>query len=219
MTMWNGFSTRLYIISWALIAFCSKSVYQDQMFAVFAMNLRKPRNIFFTCRIISNLRKDLCTRIKNTMGIHLWPTLAEVLLGKLDNTKDSITLNIIFLVFKQYVFQTLSAAQPLNIAGLMKRLKKVYKEQEYVAKIQFKIEKFNKMWNLIWFIYDPDCLKDFSVCWHPYVDVTSMFQYLKPLFYRTCVSDLFFKRKHPSRNYETMFILLFLFVFLEFWTA
>ena len=70
------------------------------------------------------------------MGIDLRPTLADVLLGKLDNAKEFITSNIIFLVFKQYVFQSVCVAQPLNIAGLMKRLKQVYNDPATDRKIQ-----------------------------------------------------------------------------------
>ena len=106
-------------------------------------------HLFFTCRISATLIDELCILIHNITGIQLSPTLTEVLLGKLDNTKTTSTYNIIFLIFKHYLFRTITTNTTPSLDGFLQKLKRIHNEQEYIAKIKSNIENFNKKWSVI----------------------------------------------------------------------
>ena len=65
------------------------------------------------------------------------------------NDTVSKNLNFIFLILKYYTFQNVSSPLPLSLNAFLQKLKKIYIEQEFVAKINLSAEKFYKKWNLI----------------------------------------------------------------------
>ena len=106
-------------------------------------------HLLYECGLVTNLRNELCVWINNSIGIHCNPTLSEVILGRLDNPKFALSQNIIFLLFKHYIFQSVTLSLPLNLHTFLIKVKKIVNEQKYVAKINLEEEKFNKKWNLI----------------------------------------------------------------------
>ena len=75
--------------------------------------------------------------------------MQDVLLGIIKYTKYSEALNILFFLFKKYIFEVSQTGSVLNISALSKKINKVYIEQEYLANINLQMPKFSNKWSLI----------------------------------------------------------------------
>ena len=96
-------------------------------------------HLFVQCKNVQKFWSELKTNMQQILGIDLAIDPSTIILGKL-------IANTVYLAAKLYIFRKSKSNQIINYANFLNFLKKVYLEQEYVAKLELKTLKFSKTW-------------------------------------------------------------------------
>ena len=80
------------------------------------------------------------------LGIDLAIDPSTIILGNLLTKVDAIPLNTVYLAAKLYIFRKSKLNQIPNYSNFCNVFKKIYFEQEYVAKLELKTINFTKIW-------------------------------------------------------------------------
>ena len=105
-------------------------------------------HLFCKCTKSIDLWNDLRIWICNLtqLGFSLDPQ--SIILGYLLNEANFEPINIIYMIVKQYIFHCAYFKRPLNIFTLQNQIKRSFIEQEMLAKINFTVDKFNKVYDV-----------------------------------------------------------------------
>ena len=105
-------------------------------------------HIFCNCEISKQLWKEVEKWITHATCIPIKFSPEEILFGYL-NPDNFYPINTIVLVTKTYIFTKSRNALPLDIFELKNKIKQVYEEQQYLALMDMKQERFNKTWTIL----------------------------------------------------------------------
>ena len=103
-------------------------------------------HLFVECKIVRQFWFILKAIIELVLQTNFNVNPSCIILGSLATNNLSIPLNTIYLTAKMYIFKTSRKNGNLLLDGFCNYLKSVYQEQEYVAKLDFRQDKFNKAW-------------------------------------------------------------------------
>ena len=104
-------------------------------------------HLLVECENVNRFWCDIKVLIKNKLRIDLPIDPPTVILGDLSSNRCSIQCNIIYLAAKLYIFKVSRTKGTLTIGSFTNYIKKIYLEQEYVAKIEFKHKRFTNIWS------------------------------------------------------------------------
>ena len=96
-------------------------------------------HIFVCCPIVSDFWKTLQHWFKH-LGLYLTIQPTTILFG---NLEYEFSKNLIFLVAKKFIWTQLNKSKPLNLLDFKDCMKNIYNEQEYIAKLNDSLERFN----------------------------------------------------------------------------
>ena len=105
-------------------------------------------HLFVVCPKVSDFWKTLQSRLQSS-GLYLKIDPKTILFGSLESEFDSFSKNLILLVAKKFVWTHVRTSEPMNMLNFQHWLQNLYEEQEYIAKIENKLEKFYVLWSLI----------------------------------------------------------------------
>ena len=97
------------------------------------------------CREVKIFCRNLRLRIQYALDIDFDIRPCSIIFGMLKFNSLKSNLNVIYLTAKRYIFEAFRTSWNLNIHSF-KKLKQIYLEQEYVAKLQFNNNAFSKSW-------------------------------------------------------------------------
>ena len=103
-------------------------------------------HLFYFCPKLKQLWHQLENQIFNKAGFNVKFTPEDILLGYKYNNPNSIAINTIILITKNYLFTNSRKAIELNIADLISRIKTLYEEQVLVACLESDGGKYEKKW-------------------------------------------------------------------------
>ena len=98
------------------------------------------------CKIVKQFWFVLKARIELVLQTNFNVNPSCIILGSRATNNLSIPLNTIYLTAKVYIFKTSRKNGNLLLDGFCNYLKSENQEQEYVAKLDFRQDKFNKAW-------------------------------------------------------------------------
>ena len=105
---------------------------------------------FFDCPKLIEFWKDVQKEIKQILGINITLEPAIVLLGiPPDNEMDGNTiylLKILLLIAKKMITVSWLKPQPPSISQWRERIKNVLTMEKLTAKLQLKVDTFNRKW-------------------------------------------------------------------------
>ena len=101
-------------------------------------------HLFYFCPKSKQLWHQLENQIFNKAGFNVKFTPENILLGYKYNNPNSIAINTIILITKNYLFTNSRKAIEINIADLVSRIKTVYEEQVLVAYLESDGGKYEK---------------------------------------------------------------------------
>ena len=104
-------------------------------------------HIFVSCPIVSDFWKTLQHWLQH-LGLYLTIQPTTILFGNLENQFDLFSTNLIFLVAKKFTCTQLNKSKPLNLLDFKYCMKNIYNEQEYIAKLNDSLERFNVSWSV-----------------------------------------------------------------------
>ena len=103
-------------------------------------------HLFVQCKNVQNFWSELKTNMQLILGIDLAIDPSTIILGNLLTKVDAIPLNTVYLAAKLYIFRKSKLNQIPNYSNFCNVFKKIYFEQEYVAKLELKTINFTKIW-------------------------------------------------------------------------
>ena len=103
-------------------------------------------HLFAQCKDVKKFWSELKTYLQLILGIDLAINPSTFILGNLSIMTNFIPINTIYLAAKLYIFQVSKSNQILNYPSFCTFLKRIYLEQEYTAKLEFKESNFGKIW-------------------------------------------------------------------------
>ena len=103
-------------------------------------------HLLVECGNVKKFWCDIITLFSAKLGINLPINASNIILGDLSNNMSSIHCNIIYLTAKLFIFKMSRSNGILSIGNFCNYFNRIYLEQEYVAKIQFKHNKFINTW-------------------------------------------------------------------------
>ena len=103
-------------------------------------------HLFVQCKDVRKFWSELKTHFQLILGIDLAINPSTLILGNLLTKTNVIPLNTIYLAAKLYIFRVSKSSQILNYPSFCSFLKRIYLEQEYTAKLEFKEGNFSKIW-------------------------------------------------------------------------
>ena len=71
----------------------------------------------------------------------------SIILGDLSNNVSNFPVNVIYLTAKFFIFKISRSAGILSVGNFCEYLYKIYLEQVYVDKLEFKHGKFTNTWS------------------------------------------------------------------------
>ena len=95
-------------------------------------------HLFVQCKDVRKFWSELKTHFQLILGIDLAINPSTLILGNLLTKTNVIPLNTIYLAAKLYIFRVSKSSQILNYPSFCSFLKRIYLEQEYTAKLEFK---------------------------------------------------------------------------------
>ena len=99
-------------------------------------------HLFVQCRMVKQFWNNLQARVKLVVQIELSLNPECIILGSQTTNYFNIPINTIYLAAKKYIFNSSRTKKCLSVIGFFTFLKKIYQEQEYVAKLEFKQDTF-----------------------------------------------------------------------------
>ena len=105
-------------------------------------------HLFVECQIVKQFWSQLKDKLKLVLqiGLNLNPTC--IILGSEKGQQKNTANNLIYLVAKKYIFKTSRKKGFLSVDDFCFCLQKIYQEQEFIAKLDFKQEQFRKTWGI-----------------------------------------------------------------------
>ena len=103
-------------------------------------------HLFVQYKNVQNFWSELKTNMQLILGIDLAIDPSTIILGNLLTKVDAIPLNTVYLAAKLYIFRKSKLNQFPNYSNFCNVFKKIYFEQEYVAKLELKTINFTKIW-------------------------------------------------------------------------
>ena len=105
-------------------------------------------HIFVSCPIVADFWKVIHHWLQY-YGLYLNIEPTTILFGVLENELDSFSKNLVLLVAKKFIWTHFRKAKPLTIIDFQNYIKNIYIEQEYMAKINNKLDKFYMSWSVL----------------------------------------------------------------------
>ena len=110
-------------------------------------------HLLFDCHIV----KKIWTELNKILQLNLHPdfnfSLPDIILGIICSTHNKISINIIILLAKFYIFKTSRANGQLSQQAFGNFLKEFYINQEFAAKLKDRHSLFIKSWGRIQFLF------------------------------------------------------------------
>ena len=106
-------------------------------------------HLFVECQKVKQFWSELKNRIQVLLQIELNINPTSIILGCRTTSILNIPLNAIYLSAKKYIFKTSRKNESLSVTGFIKLFEKLYQEQEYVAKLEFKHNNFRRVWGIL----------------------------------------------------------------------
>ena len=103
-------------------------------------------HLFCFCPMVAKLWQDLSNWIKEKTNIVIKFDSFRIIMGYLNRDKFFLSINTLILVTKYYIYANTRAKRCLNIADIQIKIKKVYNEQNLVAKLNCLENKFEEKW-------------------------------------------------------------------------
>ena len=103
-------------------------------------------HLFYFCHKSRNLWHQLENLIYRKTGFSTTFNSDDVLLGYRYNNQNSIALNMIIIVTKNYIFSSSRNALEINIKNLISKIQNIFEEQMAVARLDSNIVKFENSW-------------------------------------------------------------------------
>ena len=103
-------------------------------------------HLFVNCTIAKTLWLALKKWIFNVINLNVDFTNCSIILGYLNTDSNCIPINVIIIVAKYYLFYCASTRTQINFETFKRRLKKVYSEEQNIARTEFKLDIFIKKW-------------------------------------------------------------------------
>ena len=104
-------------------------------------------NLFYSCPKVKLLWQQVENWVKLKTSVPLKLTLPEILLGYM-KPERFIPVNTIILCTKKYIFSSSSSGQILSISELKIKIKTVYEEQYFLAKLDLTKDYFENCWTI-----------------------------------------------------------------------
>ena len=103
-------------------------------------------HLFVQCKYVRKFWSELNVKIQLLLGFDLEINPSTIILGNLSTKTNVKPLNTIYLTAKMYIFRVSKSTQTLNYSTFCSILKRIYLEQEYTAKLEFREVNFRKIW-------------------------------------------------------------------------
>ena len=103
-------------------------------------------HLFIECPIVMQFWSELRIKVHNVLQIDLNISPEYVILGTQGTCNLSTPVNTIYLAAKMYIFKTSRKKRLLSVNNFYTYLDKIYQEQEFISKLDFKQEGFRKAW-------------------------------------------------------------------------
>ena len=104
-------------------------------------------HMFVSCPIVSDFWKTIQHWLQH-LGLYLNIQPITILFGNLENELDLFSKNLILLVVKKFIWTQLQKSKSLNLLDFKYCMKNIYEEQEYIAKLNDSLERFNVSWSI-----------------------------------------------------------------------
>ena len=102
-------------------------------------------HIFCECPKVIQVWRNVERWIYLETNIKLNFNAAEILLGYL-KVEYYVPVNAIILQTKKYIFSTSRKCENLSFLNLQAKLRTMYQDQNFLAQVNFKEERFQKKW-------------------------------------------------------------------------
>ena len=103
-------------------------------------------HLFVECQKVKQFWCELKESLQLNLNMELNINSSSIILGSKTSRNLNIPINALYLTAKKYIFKTSRKKEYLSVPNFIKFFEKIYQEQEYVAKIEFRHDKFRKVW-------------------------------------------------------------------------
>ena len=118
----------------------------DGMCSLCKENRETILHLFVQCREVKIFWRNLRLRIQYALDLDFDFRPSSLIFDMLNFNSSKTNLNVIYLTAKRHLFEASRTIQNLNSHSFFKKLKQIYLDQEYVAKLQFNYNAFSKSW-------------------------------------------------------------------------
>ena len=109
-------------------------------------------HLFYECREVFCIVTSLENWMKESHNVDVVLNKSDIILGK--SGEQNSCLNLIFLVFKRYIYECKMKEQPLNFFQLKAKIFENIRFEKYICKKNDKIQQFNKKWEKFDFVHN-----------------------------------------------------------------
>ena len=110
-------------------------------------NIETVQHLMSECSESNVLWSNICTWIKNRLNIDVCLSNEDKILAYVSNNSNYVPLNFILIHSRKYIFWCAKNMYKLNFYMLQQILKNCFFEEESLAKLHFKLERFNHVWS------------------------------------------------------------------------
>ena len=104
-------------------------------------------HLLVECVFVRRFWSEVSTLIKSKTGLNLPVNACSIILGDLSKSVSHFPVNVIYLTAKFFIFKISRSTGILSVGNFCEYLNRIYLEQEYVAKLEFKHGKFTNTWS------------------------------------------------------------------------
>ena len=110
-------------------------------------NIETVQHLMSECLESNGLWSNICTWIKNRLNMDVFLSSQDKILAYVSNNSNFIPLNLVLIHSRKYIFWYAKNRYKLNFYMLQQILKNCFFEEETLAKLHFKLERFNRIWS------------------------------------------------------------------------
>ena len=111
-------------------------------------NIETIQHLMSECSESNGLWSNICTYYmdKNRLNMDVCLSSQDKILAYVSNNSNFVPLNFILIHSRKYIFWCAKNKYKLNFYMLQQILKNCFFEEESLAKLHFKLERFNHVW-------------------------------------------------------------------------
>ena len=110
--------------------------------------------MFFECKKVTHFWKNIEQLISRETGIRINFTSFDIIFGYLNKDQNNTPLNVLILVAKKYIYDSVLSNRDLNLQILKYHLGEVFMSENLLSKFSNTENIFNRKWGNMQNLFD-----------------------------------------------------------------